>query len=628
VRKSVAAVALVGVLVLIASVTILAWTDSESSADDAPDPTARRAPQALNASQAPTEQNGSVLIGEGFEAGVVPPSGWTHVQTHITQTWKVGIGSPHSGSRFADVQYVDANQDELLISPSFTTTWGAVSLWSFGSLEWCRDGSDNCDLEIWLVKGSWGGGDDVQLGLADDDWTSTWTWSRSSFAFNALGQPARVALRYVGRNGAQVGVDDITVSVGTRLHLPLAFVNLCAAGTLVPDDTLYGQQWGLDRINVSRWWSCGDSGSQDVVVAVVDTGVDLEHPEFAGKLVPGRDFANDDNRADDDHGHGTHVAGIVGALGNNGSGIAGLAWNTSIMPLKTLDANGSGPVSDSIEAVVWAADHGADIINMSLGSRWYNRAFQDAVSYAHNKGALVVASAGNCGDANFDVNGCIYEDQPHYPGAYNSVTAVASTTSADTQSSFSTQGYYVDIAAPGSNILSTDMGGGYRYLSGTSQAAPHVAGLAALIKAAHPSHTPSQIVTTIQSTAVDLGAAGRDNQYGWGRIDAGAAFDALLGASVSEDLAPTTVQLLSRDDGAEITPGVVLAKFRSGVSVQANAGLLADLANVNIHVTASVPQTDLLVLAVPPGSEWDVIESLRASPLLEYAEPDLVLRIH
>jgi len=155
---------------------------------------------------------------EGFEAGVIPPSGWTLIQTNPNQTWKLDTVQliPHSGSYYAAVKYDTAllDQDELLLSPAFTSDTGGVSLWSFGSLYWCRDTYDNCDLEVWFVNGAWGGGDDVLLGKTDDGWISTWEWSYSTFDFSpyASGNPARIALRYVGNDGAKIGVDDVLIT--------------------------------------------------------------------------------------------------------------------------------------------------------------------------------------------------------------------------------------------------------------------------------------------------------------------------------------------------------------------------------------------------------------------------------
>jgi subtilisin family serine protease len=433
---------------------------------------------------------------------------------------------------------------------------------------------------------------------------------------NGSGVPGNWMIRGYGQTGSGTGENTV-------VYLPMVTLNEggCPAGTLTPNDPSFSLQWGMRKIQAPRAWFCGFQGDREVVVAVIDTGVDLEHPEFAGKLVEGWDWANDDGRPDDDHGHGSHVAGIIGALSNNGTGVAGVAWDTRIMPLKTLRGDGVGYTSWSIAAVTWAADHGADVINMSLGSVFKNQAYQDAINYAHSKGVLVVASAGNCGDGFYYLNGCSYQDQPSYPGAYNNVMAVASTTQTDGQSSFSTQGSYVDIAAPGSSIYSTKKDGGYGYLSGTSQAAPHVAGLAALVKAAHPDYEPDQIQATIQEAAVDLDPTGKDIQFGWGRIDAAVALGLAFPAGSAVESVMAEVQPLTRESGAEIAPGTVLVKFRSDVSRSAAVATLADL-DLEVQIASTNPQIGLLELAVPVGSEWDVVESLRAMPEVEYAEPD------
>jgi hypothetical protein len=155
-----------------------------------------------------------VQLNEGFEGGVVPPANWQRVQTNPRQTWKTAtIGSPHTGANFADVEYDDqiAQQDEWLLSPQLQLSSGTLTLWSFGSLYWCRDTYDSCDLEVWLVVGTVGGGDDVYVGLADNDWITSWEWAQSTFDLGPYlpGGPVRIGFRYYGLDGAQVGLDDI-----------------------------------------------------------------------------------------------------------------------------------------------------------------------------------------------------------------------------------------------------------------------------------------------------------------------------------------------------------------------------------------------------------------------------------
>jgi hypothetical protein len=158
------------------------------------------------------------IVQEGFEAGVVPPDNWTRVQNNPSQTWKISaVGTPHTGTHFADVEYDPTlvNQDEILLSPEFKAASATVSLYSMGSVYWCRDTYNNCDLEIWIVKGAWDGGtdDDIYVGKADDTWTNNFLWSKSTYNLDSLlpNSPIRIGFRYKGNDGAQVGLDDIEI---------------------------------------------------------------------------------------------------------------------------------------------------------------------------------------------------------------------------------------------------------------------------------------------------------------------------------------------------------------------------------------------------------------------------------
>lgn len=290
----------------------------------------------------------------------------------------------------------------------------------------------------------------------------------------------------------------------------------------VPNDQLYGQyQWNLKKIGMEQAWDV-TTGSPDLTVAVLDTGVDSTHPDLAGKLVPGYDFLNDKSDPADDGGHGTHNAGVIGAASNNGMGIAGVAWQARIMPIKVLNSGGVGPDSVIAKGITYAVDHGARVINLSFGSPTASRVLASAVKYAFDKGALLVAAAGNT--AKLD-NAVIY------PAAYDQVLAVGATDESDKVGDFSQHHPYVGVSAPGVHIVSTFWrGGGYgNYVSasGTSSAAPHVSGLAALILSANPNLSNIQVKQLIQNTADDLGAPGRDEYYGAGRINAERALRAV-----------------------------------------------------------------------------------------------------
>jgi hypothetical protein len=211
-----------GLIVIALLMTTLPATAQDPDPDwqngDRPDPTAKRTSQVQGGGQPlPSSKIERDDMPEGFESGSMPPPGWTHLQTNPNETWYAATHAPHSGSYHADVLYDPAllDQDEVLLSPTFDADSGDVSLWSYGSLYWCRDTYDNCDLEVWLVKGNWdaGSGDDIYLGSADDDWVDTWTYSYSTFDFTpyASGDPTRIAFRYVGNNGAEVSLDDVEI---------------------------------------------------------------------------------------------------------------------------------------------------------------------------------------------------------------------------------------------------------------------------------------------------------------------------------------------------------------------------------------------------------------------------------
>jgi thermitase len=314
-----------------------------------------------------------------------------------------------------------------------------------------------------------------------------------------------------------------------------------------PNDPSYGSQWGLNNaqdhdIDAPEAWDIHTGGS-GVTIAVIDTGVDLDHPDLQAKIVAGKDFVNNDSLADDDQGHGTHVAGIAAASGNNGIGIAGVSWGAKVMPLKVLNYAGSGTTADLAEAIVYAADNGAKVINMSLGdycgSGWPN--VEDAVNYALGKGVLLVAAAGNTGST-----------PVLCPAAINGVMAVGATDSSDSRAYYSTYGAALDVAAPGSGIYSTYYGGGYTTFSGTSMASPHVAGLAALLWSFAPGMTSSEVEALIEQTADDLGSAGWDQYYGYGRINARRALE-----RIALQVSPAQPLLFIDDD-----PGVVSSQVR------------------------------------------------------------------
>jgi len=306
------------------------------------------------------------------------------------------------------------------------------------------------------------------------------------------------------------------------------------APDVVPNDPSYPSQWNLPGIEAPAAWDI-TTGSDKVIIAVIGTGVSLDHPELQDKIwtnpgeIPGNgidddrnnfvddvhgwDFVNWPGEPQDDHGHGTFVAGIASAETNNGILIAGVSWGAEIMPVKVLDREGVGSIADANGGIIYAADNGAKIINLSftLTGSAYSNAVQNVVNYAHSRGALVVAAAGDSADGSYQ-----------YPAALNHVVSVVATDRDDERWSDSTYNDRVDIAAPGDGIRSF-WEGGYGLISSTHMATPHVSGLAALIWSVNPHLTNVQVTGIITSTAVDLGDPGWDEYFGWGRIDAAAA---------------------------------------------------------------------------------------------------------
>jgi len=273
-------------------------------------------------------------------------------------------------------------------------------------------------------------------------------------------------------------------------------------------DPEVGNQWGYSRLGGEALNA--HTQGKDVVVAVLDTGVDASHPELEGRVLEGWDSMNPQGKGTrDPNGHGTHVAGIIAATSNNGVGVAGIAPQVSILPVRVLDSSGNGDDDELALGIIWAADQGADVLNISIGGAVPSDLLEGALDYALNKGAVVVVASGN--DA-------MVGNKPSYPGAYPQVLTVGATDSTDKRAAFSNTGSYVDISAPGSWIRSTWPGGRYQWSSGTSMATPFVAGSAALLISAGKG-SGAEVTSLLKSSAYDLGPAGRDDQFGEGLVN-------------------------------------------------------------------------------------------------------------
>ena len=369
----------------------------------------------------------------------------------------------------------------------------------------------------------------------------------------------------------------------------LDYIRTAAA---VPNDPQYvaEQKSYLATAGFERAWNVVKASSTQVI-AVVDSGADLDHPDLVGRLVAGTDVVGltGDSTPSDENGHGTMVAGIAGAVTNNGVGIAGASWGASIMPVRALDANGEGTDVDVAEGMTWAVEHGADVINLSLGGPGTTALLDAAVDHAVANGVVVVAASGNEG-VNF----------PFFPAAHPSVIGVGATDHAGGLAYFSNYGPWIDIVAPGTAVRGTADGGGYAEGPGTSFASPLVAAAAALVRTKNPSWTPAQVVDRLKRTAQDRGYRGLDHAYGFGLLDASAAVGGTASAGV-----PTPARDASEPNGwSWAGTSIGHSQTRTGtISPEGDVDwyLLANDASRTITITVTPPfDPDAPVTAMDP----------------------------
>jgi len=302
--------------------------------------------------------------------------------------------------------------------------------------------------------------------------------------------------------------------------------NYIVEASIIPDDVQWSQQYGPAQIQAPAAWDI-TTGSSNAVIAIIDSGLDANHIEFNGRLVTGYDFVENDNTPQDLCGHGTHVAGIAAASGNNSEGIAGISWDTRIMPVRVLGADCKGSIADVAESIIWAVERGAKVINLSLGILSPSSLLENATYYAYTHGAAIFAAAGN---QNISIIA--------YPAAYAWVMAIGATNASGLRAGYSNTGATLDLMAPGDDIYSTlpttsnffyhascPNGGNpcekvpfYASLSGTSMASPHAAGGAALLASLSTFNTPDKIYQALTDTALDMDVAGLDANTGYGLI--------------------------------------------------------------------------------------------------------------
>lgn len=299
----------------------------------------------------------------------------------------------------------------------------------------------------------------------------------------------------------------------------------------IPNDALYAKyQWNIPDIRALAGWNLS-KGGEDVIIAVLDTGVQSDHPDLANRLLDGYNVNDSSTNSNDDFGHGTHVAGIIGAIVDNDEGVAGVSWYNKILPVKVLNNSGAGSTYSVAQGIIWATDHGAKVINMSLGNYASADFLHEAIQYAYNHDVVLVAASGNDNTS-----------RPGYPAAYPEVFAVGATSNNRERASFSNYGDYIDVVAPGDSIASTYIGGQYASLSGTSMASPHVAALAGLIRTLNPLLSNVQVMEIMRQSATDLGEPGKDDYFGYGEIDVYRALTMAAGFEGTLQTYPQTVK--------------------------------------------------------------------------------------
>jgi len=414
--------------------------------------------------------------------------------------------------------------------------------------------------------------------------------------------------------------------------------------TWAPDDSRYPEQWNFDQVNAEAAWDIQQGGSADVIVAVLDTGVAYETydsyvlaPDLTGTaFVAGWDFINNDAHPNDDYGHGTHVTGTIAQTTNNDLGVAGLAFGVTIMPVKVLNASGSGTVAQVADGIYYAVDNGAHIINLSLSGPGWTQTELDAVEYALSKGVTVVCAAGNDYTTGND---------PQYPAAFSSTIAVGATDFTETKAWYSNTGDYMDIVAPGGDTrIGVDQNGDgnpdgvlqqtfakpnygafdYYYYQGTSMAAPHVSAAAALLLSENRSLSPDGIRDVLETTASDLGPVGWDEEYGHGLLDVAAALAAVAGVPWLDEspkqgsVAPSgsesvhvTVDTTGLEDGDYFGTIVISSNDPAHLTTNVSFGLhvrTVVVPTVSTEPATGVEETDATLHGEVPDYGWELCE--------------------
>ncbi|MGW8392391.1 S8 family serine peptidase [Pseudoduganella sp. HUAS MS19] len=364
-------------------------------------------------------------------------------------------------------------------------------------------------------------------------------------------------------------------------HFKFAELDQRVEVSATTNDPYLGSEWHINKIGANTAWD--KTQGSGITIAILDSGIDASHPDFAGRLVAGYNSYDNNTNTADVCGHGTKAAGSAAAASNNAIGVAGVAGQARIMPVR-IAYNNSGSCyayfSTMASGVTWAADHGARVVNISYANVPTSSAVQSAANYLKGKGGLLFVSAGN------------YNRNEGFTPT-ETMIAVSATDSADNRSSFSSYGSFVSLSAPGSGIYTTVQGGGYGAVNGTSFASPVAAAVAALVMSANPSLSADQVKNILYTTAVDLGTAGRDIYFGYGRVNAAAAVAKATGTVTTADTTRPTVAIAA-PLGSSTVSGTV--------AVNVNASDNVGVTRVELKVNSTVVASDI---SSPFSFSWD-----------------------
>ncbi|HLX71676.1 MAG TPA: S8 family serine peptidase [Verrucomicrobiae bacterium] len=398
---------------------------------------------------------------------------------------------------------------------------------------------------------------------------------------NSHGAHPRFTLRHLNVrvvNVSEQNADAVLAALRNDPDIEFAERDYVAQAAFVPNDPYVGDEWHLAKIQAFQAWQ-GTTGSGNVVVAVLDSGVNMNQPDLAGRLLPGYDFVNGTASVTDDFGHGTAVCGTVAADGNNNLGVAGVAYGCSVLPVKVMDSSGFAAYSTIAAGIKYAVDNGALVINLSIAGSDASSTLQQAIDYAWSNNVVVVAAAGNAAT-----------NTPMYPAACNHVLGVSATAQDDSLAYFSSYGSFVQISAPGTMIWTTqsDTNHPFGAWQGTSFASPVVAGVAALVLSANPTLSNDQVVSLLEQSADDLGAPGYDAYFGYGRVNALRAVSlasAAPGATISMPAEMPAV-VLSSPTNSQFAPGTSIP-LQAIASASTAGGTITNFAFVVDGVTVA-----------------------------------------